>query len=69
LNFEVEIPGEYRIDIYNSNGQLQENIFSGYLSNDNHSFKIEGSYWSQGMYFCKIENSTGETQSLKLTKI
>ena len=69
LVFELENQGKYNIDIYSTSGKLIQTLFSGALSEGSHDFKIDGTNWSQGVYYCIIKKETGQHQSIKLLRI
>lgn len=55
INYDVERPGEYYVNLYNGLGQKLQSIFHGYLAVGNHRFKA-GNIVSlpKGVYFIGI---------------
>ncbi|MBD3376805.1 T9SS type A sorting domain-containing protein [candidate division KSB1 bacterium] len=52
-------PGEVKIDIWNTNGQLVRTLFHGYLSAGQHRYKWKGlddcgHAVARGLYFCRV---------------
>jgi WD40 repeat protein len=63
INVNLTKSGIYKIDIYNSNSLLIENIFNGYLEIGNQTFRWYPKNLPNGTYFCKI---TGKDYSVTL---
>jgi flagellar hook assembly protein FlgD len=66
IKYKLEKPDNFvRLSIFNSNGELMENLFEGTQSAGIYSVKWNASNYSSGTYFCKI-NVYGLSKSIKL---
>jgi hypothetical protein len=57
VEFEIKQDGHYEINIYNSLGNMVENIFSMYLTSGNYVAEIPVPLLASGFYTCVIKNS------------
>jgi hypothetical protein len=71
ISFELEREGvDYKLDIYNSRGQLVRSLHNGYLAAGQHRLSWDGrdengTGVSSGVYFFRLSNST-ENQTRKM---
>jgi hypothetical protein len=55
VQFELEIESDATLEVYDMNGRLVEQLFSGYAkSNVIHRFQFDGSDLSQGIYIYRL---------------
>lgn len=66
IKYKLDKPDNFvKLSIYNTNGELIENIFEGNQSSGIHFLNWNASKYSSGTYFCRV-NVDGLSKSIKL---
>ncbi|MBK8550692.1 MAG: T9SS type A sorting domain-containing protein [Ignavibacteria bacterium] len=69
ISYSLSKEGNVRISVYNTTGQLLKEVVNEYLISGEHSVEFDGSEFSSGVYFYRIEsNDYTETKRMILTK-
>lgn len=68
LRYSLKDASDVNVDIYDAQGKLVNQIFSGKQQKGTHKLSIDGSSYAPGMYFLNITSPQRGSQSLKLLK-
>jgi hypothetical protein len=55
ISFSIGEASAVKLSVFNHKGELVRNIFDGRLDNGNHSYDLDGSDLTSGIYFYKLE--------------
>ena len=69
LFLEIEKNGEYKIDLFETNGRFVRSIYKGILEEGEQKIGISTSYLKAGVYFIRIEFGNGAKSILELNVI
>jgi hypothetical protein len=60
LSFQLAASGDVTLDIYDLSGRMVRTLAEGNLAAGEHSFELDGTGLTSGVYFARLEDSSGQ---------
>ncbi|MBU2633917.1 MAG: T9SS type A sorting domain-containing protein [Nanoarchaeota archaeon] len=69
LNYSIDNPGNYDLDVFDIGGRKVREVFNGYHNPGNYSINFDGSHLSSGVYIARIMDDKGNSDVKKMSLI